>query len=110
MEPAWLIDGEPHFGVPPDDRGLAYGDGLFETIAAPAGRMQRFDLHYARLSEGCVRLGIPAPREQDIAADVRRLITDSRDQVIKLIVTRGSGGRAYRPPARPQPGRRSRIP
>lgn len=105
MDPAWLINGEPQFGIPADDRGLAYGDGLFETIAAPAGRMRRFEQHYARLKTGCERLGISAPSAAAISADVRRLVFDNHDQVIKLIVTRGSGGRGYRPQADAEPRR-----
>ena len=49
MEPAWLIDGAELECVPPDDRGLAYGDGLFETIAAPGGRLRHFERHAAHV-------------------------------------------------------------
>ena len=96
---AWLIDGKPQAGISPADRGLAYGDGLFETIAAPGGRARRFEKHFARLSASCERLGIACPRREDIEADIDRLVPSSVDCVIKIIVTRGSGGRGYRPSA-----------
>jgi len=36
--PVSLINGEPGAGVAANDRGLAYGDGLFETIRIAQGR------------------------------------------------------------------------
>lgn len=105
MEPAWLIDGAELDGVPPDDRGLAYGDGLFETIAAPDGRLRHFDRHYARLSSSCERLGFAPPTREQIEADIACLAPTDDSYVIKLIVTRGSGGRGYRPPANTVPRR-----
>ena len=35
--------------VDPADRGLAYGDGLFETMAVRDGVIERLDLHLERL-------------------------------------------------------------
>src|SRR5690606_32410559 len=56
--PCW-VDGRPADGVPVTDRGLAYGDGLFETIAVRAGRATLLARHLARLASGCERLGMP---------------------------------------------------
>ncbi len=39
--------------VPVDDRGLLYGDGLFETIACADGAPRFLDLHLQRLQDGC---------------------------------------------------------
>ncbi|MCC5869763.1 MAG: aminodeoxychorismate lyase [Gammaproteobacteria bacterium] len=102
----WLIDGRRSEHVAVEDRGLQYGDGLFETMAVLDGRIRHLPLHLARLAEGCQRLGLP-----------RRVLTPLRDElaalaasqhnaaVIKLIITRGEGPRGYAPPARPQPRR-----
>ena len=43
-----------------DDRGLQYGDGLFETMAASNGRVRRF-----RPAHGAPRRGLPPPRDAD---------------------------------------------
>ena len=61
MTPAgrWLIDGRADRAIAPEDRGLAYGDGLFETIAFRDGVPRLLARHLARLEAGCVQLGIP---------------------------------------------------
>lgn len=82
--------------VPFDDRGLAYGDGLFETVLVRDGAPQLWAEHLARLERGCkaLRLAMP-PAEQLDALPAR---CGSGLKVLKLIVTRGSGGRGYRLP------------
>ncbi|MEX0899977.1 MAG: aminodeoxychorismate lyase [Gammaproteobacteria bacterium] len=84
------------------DRGLAYGDGVFETIAVHNGIAQQLDRHIARLTEGCLRLGFTAPPLVD---DIRDRAAGHARAVLKVIVTRGEGGRGYRPPADPVPTR-----
>ena len=56
-----LVNGVEAGAVAADDRGLQYGDGLFETMAVLDGRIRAFALHMARLEGGCARLGIPMP-------------------------------------------------
>lgn len=58
-----------------------------------------------RLSEGCARLGIPMPDPEQLGAETRSLIHDADQAVVKILVTRGSGGRGYRPPQPAQPRR-----
>lgn len=99
-----LIDGRPAAALPADDRGLAYGDGVFETIALVDGRPALWDAHLARLTEGCRRLGIPAPAPATLAADLARLAPTGHG-VLKLTITRGSGGRGYAPPREARPRR-----
>ena len=99
METAWLIDGAATDLIAADDRGLAYGDGLFETIAAPNGRLRHYERHYERLRRSCQRLGFPAPSSEQLEADIARISPAHESHVIKIIVTRGSAGRGYRPPA-----------
>jgi len=83
------------------DRGLAYGDGLFETIAVRDSKPLLMDLHWQRLERGCARLKIPFPGISILMDDIERLLGHARQaqksrSVIKLIVTRGAGGRGYR--------------
>ena len=47
------VDGQPADALSLKDRGLAYGDGLFETIAVHNGSPVLLDRHLARLAEGC---------------------------------------------------------
>lgn len=98
---AMLIDGVPATSLPASDRGLHYGDGLFETLAVIDARPVLWSEHRARLEEGCRRLGIPVPPPDALDADVAALAEGQGRGVIKVIVTRGSGGRGYRPPAEP---------
>lgn len=100
-----LVDGAPAAGVAADDRGLAYGDGLFETIAVRDGRCLAWAAHLERLHHGCTRLGIAAPAPAALAADATQLIRGAARGVLKIIVTRGSGGRGYRSPPQAQPRR-----
>jgi 4-amino-4-deoxychorismate lyase len=44
-----------------EDRGLHYGDGLFETISCVQGQPRWLARHLARLRLGCERLGIAMP-------------------------------------------------
>ncbi len=54
--------------------GLAYGDGLFETIAVRDGRCRFLDAHLDRLESGCRRLGIPPPSLELLRAELRELV------------------------------------
>ncbi len=100
-----LIDGLPARAVSIADRGLHYGDGLFETLPIVAGVARHWDRHLERLRLGCSRLGIPCPDEALLGADLDTLCTGVDRAVLKLIVTRGTGGRGYRPPEACEPTR-----
>jgi len=96
----------PHEAVIPiDDRGLLYGDGLFETMHLGNGRVQFLDDHLQRLTDGCNRLKIDVPEIALLHDELQRLVADHHDGVLKLIVTRGHGGRGYRPPVNAEPVR-----
>jgi 4-amino-4-deoxychorismate lyase len=89
--------------VPLDDRGLNYGDGLFETMRTTAGRIPLLDGHLQRLIDGCHRIRIPIPDPETLRAAAAAAATGLDDGVVKLLVTRGGGGRGYRPPESPGP-------
>jgi 4-amino-4-deoxychorismate lyase len=96
-----LVNGVEGAGISTDDRGLQYGDGLFETMAAANGKVLRLDRHLARLAEGCHRLGMPSPSSDQIESDCARVLEGMGAAVVKLVVTRGPGPRSYVPPLRP---------
>lgn len=103
-----LVDGLATDVIPTTDRGLAYGDGLFETLALSDGSPRQFDRHLARMADGAQRLGIPMPEsaiwQADLTLALQSLAVPAR-AVLKLILTRGSGGRGYNPPLSPIPRR-----
>lgn len=86
----------PATGIPLDDRGFGYGDGLFETMRASQGGVPWWDAHWSRLSRGAARLRIALPDEQQARDESARLLV-GRGGVLKLVVSRGSGGRGYAP-------------
>ena len=98
------VDGRPAAQLPLSDRGLAYGDGLFETFAVRRGRPRLLDEHLHRLQEGCARLGIPFPQHQ-VTEELLAFCAELSEGVAKLILTRGDGARGYSPPVEAQPRR-----
>jgi 4-amino-4-deoxychorismate lyase len=100
-----LVNGEYKEHVEISDRGFQYGDGLFETIAVNNGQAVFFDRHLDRLQAGCHRLNIPFPGIELLVLEAKALCQDSAKAVLKLILTRGSGGRGYRQPDVIQPTR-----
>lgn len=100
-----LVDGQPARSVAVLDRGLHYGDGVFETIAIRDGVAPLRERHWQRLQDGCRRLGIPAPRGEVLGEELGRLAGGAARAVVKVIVTRGSGGRGYSPPQDVRPTR-----
>ena len=97
-----VVNGQPTDLISVHDRGLQYGDGLFETIAVIDGKAQHWELHMLRLARGCERLSIPFPGTEQLAADVDALAIDHQRHALKIIVTRGASLRGYRPPDSPQ--------
>jgi 4-amino-4-deoxychorismate lyase len=90
------IDGRPGDSVPSDDRGLQYGDGLFETMRVRKRQVRFLDAHLARLLLGCERLGIPAPDAASLRGEIASAAeTTQGEAILKLLVTRGSGPRGY---------------
>jgi len=106
MASQWLVDGIATRQLPADDRGLAYGDGVFRTLRIARGAPEAWAAHIERLVHDCQRLMLPAPDEVALADDARRLIAvhqaPASDAVLKIMITRGSGGRGYAPLRQPQ--------
>ncbi|WIG55572.1 MAG: Aminodeoxychorismate lyase [Rhodanobacteraceae bacterium] len=92
-----LVNGVEGDRVSALDRGMAYGDGLFETIRAINGVAPLWARHMARLHDGCARLGLPAPEIETLADEFARVVEGSPDAVVKIILTRGIGERGYAP-------------
>ncbi len=96
-----LVNGTEADTVPVFDRGLQYGDGVFETIAVSAGFPLLLDEHLQRLHAGTARLRLPAADPEVLRREVNALAADVGECVIKIILTAGEGGRGYLRPESP---------
>ena len=103
--PVW-INGVPEASVPVSDRGLAYGDGVFETIRISAGQPTLAALHWSRLQCSCERLNIPLDLDL-LKGEIGRFLWEqsTTTAILKIIITRGSGGRGYNPEGCSRPTR-----
>ena len=99
---SWYRDGLKVDAISIDDRGLQYGDGLFETIAIRDGKPRLWALHSERLQSGCRRLGIKLPSTDELLHELTSAVKAEgkvgEDALLKIIVTRGQGERGYAPP------------
>ncbi len=94
----WRVNGEPGGTISPFDRGLAYGDGLFETIAVRDGRCRFWSEHMARLLSSCECLRIAPPTAAFLQREAAAVIAKDTCGTVKITVTRGAGARGYAPP------------
>lgn len=93
-----LINGIESNHIDAKDRGLAYGDGLFSTIKVQSGVAQLWDFHLQRLQLGAKTLFFTEIDWQQLSAEVFQQASrfaDVPEHVLKVILTRGSGGRGY---------------
>lgn len=82
----------PPGGIAATDRGLTLGDGLFETIAVSGGRPVWLEEHLARLAASAETMGIACDRGF-VTREVAVLLTDVANGILRITLTRGSGGR-----------------
>lgn len=88
--------------LPAENRGLAYGDGLFETMRVHRGDIRWWNAHWSRLRRGAARLRIRLPDESLVRDQTSQLFCNE-DGVLKLIITRGTDGRGYAPVSDTEP-------
>jgi branched-chain amino acid aminotransferase len=107
---AVVLDGKI---IPPDqpaflptERGLLYGDGLFETFAALNGRALDADRHFARLKHSCEELGFPPPPKWDGALALCLDAAGPDARALRVTWTRGpAAARSYLPTSEDGPPR-----
>ena len=88
------------------DRGLLLGDGLFETLPVLGGTALWWAEHKQRLIAGAGGIALSIEPEQ-LEAAIEPLVSVCRKSgthgIIRLTVTRGSGGRGLLPPPETEP-------
>lgn len=84
------------------DRGLSYGDGFFTTALINNGAVALWPFHQARLRECQQRLAFPTLQWQQLEQQVAERAKGIAQGVIKVLITRGVGGRGYQAPEHPE--------
>jgi len=102
-----IINGEFGDKISVYDRGLAYGDGFFETTAwryvkeKKECRVEFWNRHLMRIKKTCRFLKIKISNFSQLEKDKEKILSKAYDLgimqgVLKIIVTRGEGGRGYK--------------
>lgn len=89
--------------VSTSDRGLNYGDGFFTTAKIVDGAIEFWPLHCERLRQCQERLLFPELDLAHLHHQLLSLIDGCQLGVLKVVITRGVGGRGYSAPENPQP-------
>lgn len=93
--------------MPADDRGLAYGDGVFRTLRVVSGRPALFERQLRKLLADARALALePAEDLQETLREEIAGIVAEEHGILRITLTRGSGPRGY---ARPGVQRLRRI-
>jgi len=102
-----LINGKFANSISVLDRGLSYGDGLFETMSwsylddEKVVGVEFWDRHIERIKQGCSITKINLP-PTDILKNYKEKILNEclkkgiKNGVLKIVITRGIGGRGYK--------------
>lgn len=101
-----LVNGVETSALTITDRGLAYGDGLFETMRIVDGKIPLLKFHVERFERGvhCLKLGAAQVLRREFKKTVEQVLAQLADNnlrdnaLVKIMVTRGCGGIGYLPP------------
>jgi len=99
-----LVNGKKTDKVSAFDRGLLYGQSVFETVCVNNTKPCLLDKHVSRLASGATVIGI----EADIALivdEVEQLAKTMLKGVIRITLSTGEGGRGYQNPQQLSPTR-----
>lgn len=80
------------------DRGLLYGDGIFETVRVYDGKPFMLDAHISRMAEGCSVTSLCPPDAEEVRRAARDILDANRltsDAYLRITVTRGATGRMW---------------
>ena len=103
-----LINGEFKDSISVYDRGLAYGDGFFETMLWDSFveknetnvGVEFWLRHLRRIKDGCQLMQINLPFDEEIIRQrnliLKASLKEKKSGLLKMVVTRGVGGRGYK--------------
>lgn len=91
----FLINGAWQETLPANDRAIQFGDGCFTTARIRDGEVCLLPAHLERLKQACERLLIPFSAWAELNTEMVALAQEHREGVLKVIISRGSGGRGY---------------
>jgi len=91
----FLLNGQSADSIDLLDRGLHYGDGLFETIAVINDQPLCLDKHLQRLLSGCERLKFDFDDVVILESEINSICKNIDRAILKITVTAGVGGRGY---------------
>ena len=91
-----LVNGCQADSLSVQDRGLAYGDGVFRTVRTRSGQPLWWHDQFAKLSTDCQALNLALTNEAQLHGEICQ-VAERAEGVVKIIVTRGSGTRGYAP-------------
>ncbi|MUK61135.1 aminodeoxychorismate lyase [Aliivibrio fischeri] len=91
------VNGMESESLPISDRATQYGDGFFTTMKVLNKKICLWELHLTRLKTSAERLGITEPDWCVLEVQMIKLASKVINGGIKILITRGSGGRGYSP-------------
>ena len=99
------INGVREGSISASDRGLEFGDGLFETMRYYQGDIIALNFHLTRLKTGLKRLSFPDSSSR-VLSDLKIVIEHlnslgNENVIVRITVTRGAGARGYEPDVSP---------
>jgi 4-amino-4-deoxychorismate lyase len=100
-----IVNGEVAGTIPVLDRGLMYGDGVFRTMRVRGGNVELWDRQYAKLAADCTGLDILCPSSKVLEQEIEQVVRAEPECVLKIVISRGEGGRGYGLPCSVRPSR-----
>lgn len=101
-----LVNGQESSFIDITDRGLQFGDGVFETLRVHKAKPIWWQQHMDRLLDGCRRLQFSnLPDIQTLRQEVDKLLSDNPSGTLKIIITRGNSMSGYAAPTDIMPNR-----
>lgn len=94
---SYWVNGVASQHIDVSDRAVQFGDGCFTTIHVFNHQPKMVDMHIARLMRDSARLKLPPPNWQWLESQIQLLCQQytEEESVLKVIISRGTGGRGY---------------
>lgn len=89
------INGVEQNLISASDRSVQFGDGCFTTARVCDGRVVWLDKHIFRLQQATERLLMPTVNWNALTQEMVEAGSHTEEGVLKVIISRGSGGRGY---------------